>query len=110
MHDNIVSDSDPNISSKFWDRLMDLCGVKLNFSSSRHPQTSEALKVFNRMVDNFQHFYCSYHQNFWDNLLPPAYFDRNPSISDYLGISRLKLIRDTLLEVHWIRFPENLFH
>jgi hypothetical protein len=38
--DEIVSDRDPKFTSKFWQELMDLCGVKLKISSSRYPQTN----------------------------------------------------------------------
>jgi hypothetical protein len=37
--DEIVSDRDPKFTSKFWHTLMDLCGIKLKMSPSRHPQT-----------------------------------------------------------------------
>lgn len=53
MPDNIVSDRDPRFTSKFWDCLMDLFGVKLKMSSSRHPQTDGASEVMNRMVENY---------------------------------------------------------
>ena len=37
--DEIVSDRDLKFTSKFWRALMDLCGIKLKMSTSRHPQT-----------------------------------------------------------------------
>jgi len=35
--DNIVSDRDPKFTSEFWKHLMQLCGVQLKMSTSRHP-------------------------------------------------------------------------
>ncbi len=45
MPDSIVSDRDPKFTSKFWQRLMELCGVKLKMSSSRHPQTDGSSEI-----------------------------------------------------------------
>jgi len=87
MPDIIVSDRDPKFTSKFWDRLMELFGVKLKMSSSRHPQTDGASEVMNRMVENYLRCYCSYHQDDWDTLLPSAEFAYNSAISADLGSS-----------------------
>lgn len=38
------SERNPKFTSKFWDRLVDFCGVKLTMSSSHHPQTDGASK------------------------------------------------------------------
>ncbi len=84
--DSIVSDRDPNFTSKFWNRLMDLCGEKLKMSSSRHPQSDGASEVMNRMVENYLRCYSSYHQNDWDELLSSAEFAYNSAISDDLGM------------------------
>lgn len=51
--DKIFSDTDPNFTSKFCDRLTELCGVKLNMSYSSHPKTAGASEVMNRMVENY---------------------------------------------------------
>lgn len=48
--------------STFWKRVMEMCGVKLKMSTSRHPQTDGASEVMNRMVENYLRCYCSYHQ------------------------------------------------
>ncbi len=57
--DSIVS----NFTLKFWNIFMDLCGVKLKMSSSRHSQTDGASEIMNIMVQNYPRCYCSYNQN-----------------------------------------------
>ncbi len=87
MPDSIVSDRDPKFTSKFWKRLMELCGVKLKMSSSRHPQTDGSSEIMNRMVENYLRCYCNYHQNDWDELLPGAEFAYNSAVSEDLGMT-----------------------
>lgn len=43
MYDSVVSYKNPNFASKFWKRLMELCGVKLKTSSTRNSQTDDGL-------------------------------------------------------------------
>lgn len=89
--DNIVSDRDPKFTSKFWTRVMELCGVKLKMSTSRHPQTDGASEVMNRMIENYLRCYCSYHQNDWDELLPAAEFAYNSAVTEDLGMSPFEM-------------------
>ena len=42
---SIVSDRNLEFTLKFWKRLMELCGVKLKMSTSRHSQTDGASEV-----------------------------------------------------------------
>lgn len=86
MPDNIVSDRYPKFTTKFWDLSMNLCGVKLKVSSSRHPQTDAAYEVMNRMLDNYLRCYRSHHQDELDDLLLSAKFAYNSSISDNFGM------------------------
>ena len=91
MPDSIVSDRDSKFTSEFWKRLMELCGVQLKMSSSRHPQTDGASEIMNRMVENYLRCYCSYHQDDWDELLPAAEFAYNSAVSEDLGMSPFEM-------------------
>ena len=85
--DEIVSDRDPKFTSKFWRTTMELCGVKLKMSTSRHPQTDGSSEIMNRMLENYLRCYCSYRQDDWAELLPSAEFAYNSALSEDLGIS-----------------------
>lgn len=89
--DAIISDRDPKFTSKFWKELMNLCGVKLRMSSSRHPQTDGASEVMNRMVENYIRCYCEHKQRDWDLLLPAAEFAYNSAISEDLGATPFEI-------------------
>ena len=89
--DNIVSDRDPKFTSKFWKRLMELCGIQLKMSTSRHPQTDGSSEIMNRMIENYLRCYCNYHQDDWDELLPAAEFAYNSAVSEDIGMSPFEL-------------------
>jgi len=91
MPDSIVSDRDPKFKSKFWKRLMELLGVQLKMSTSRHPQTDGSSEIMNRMVENYLRCYCNYHQNNWDELLPAAEFAYNSAVSEDMGMSPFEI-------------------
>ena len=89
--DNLVSDSDPKFTSKFWSHLMSMCGIRTQMSTSHHPQTDGSSEVMNRMVENYLRCYCSLRQDDWDTLLPAAEFAYNSSVSDDLGCSTFEV-------------------
>ena len=91
MPDSITSALDPKFTSKFWDHLMELCGVKLKISTSKHPQTDGATEIMNRMFEHYLRCYCSCHQNNWDELLPAAEFAYNSAKSEDLWISPFEM-------------------
>jgi transposase InsO family protein len=47
---SITSDHDPVFTSKFWQELFSLAGVKLNLSSAFHPQSDGQLEAANKVI------------------------------------------------------------
>lgn len=74
-----------------WTELMEIGGVQLNMSSSRHPQTDGSSEISNRMVESNLCCYCAYRQNDWDVLLPSAEFSYNSSFSESLGAAPFEI-------------------
>ncbi len=70
---------------------MDICGVKLKMSSSRHPQTDGSSEIMNRMISNYLQCYCNFRQNDWVDLLPSAEFVYNSAVSEELGMSPFEM-------------------
>ena len=102
--DNLVSDRDPKVTSKFWSHLMSMCGIRTQMSTSHHPQTDGSSEVMNRRVESYLRFYCSLREDDWDTLLPVAYFAYNSSVSDDLGCSPFEV------DLGWNpRSPLNMF-
>jgi hypothetical protein len=66
---------------------MDLCDVKLNISTSRHPQTDFSSDIVNLMLEDYLRRYFSYRQDDWADLLLSAEFAYNSAVSDDLGMS-----------------------
>lgn len=72
---------------RFWKKLMEINGVKLKMSSSRHQKMDEESGMIKRMVEKNIRCYCSYHQDDWDELLPAVKFAYSSCISDDLSVS-----------------------
>lgn len=70
---------------------MHLCGIKLQMSTSSHPQTDGASEIMNRMAENYLRCYCNYHPNDWDELLPAAPFAYNSAESEDLGMTPFEM-------------------
>ena len=70
---------------------MELCGIKLKMSTSRHPQADGLSEIMNRMVENYIRCYCNYHQNNWDEILPAAEFAYNSAVSEDIGMSPFEM-------------------
>ena len=58
--DSIASDRDPKFTSKFWRSVMQLCKIKLQMSSSHHPETDGISEVMNHVVEKYLRCYCSF--------------------------------------------------
>jgi len=81
----IISDRDPRFTSKFYTALFDLCGTKLKFSTSFHPQTDGQSERANRTLEEVLRAYIGPRQNDWDVHLATAEFAINSAVSPSTG-------------------------
>ncbi|MBW0486756.1 hypothetical protein O181_026471 [Austropuccinia psidii MF-1] len=63
----IISDRDPNFTSKFWKTLYEMLGTKLVFSTAYHPQKNGlAERMIQKMEDILRRF-CAYGMEYKDH-------------------------------------------
>ena len=77
--ETLVSDRDPVFTSHFWRRLLELCGIRANWSSAFHPQTDGQTERLNSVLEQYLRMYSDYQQTDWASLLPMAEFSYNNS-------------------------------
>ena len=68
----IVSDRDPQFTSKFWTTLFDKYNTKLKHSTAYHPQTDGQTERTNRTLEEILRSYLSPTQTDWDSWLTSA--------------------------------------
>src|SRR5579859_7418177 len=74
---NIVSDRGQQFTSRFTQRLLDLCDIKRNWSTAYHPQSDSQTEWTNQTLEQYLRIYCDYQQDDWHELLPYAEFVYN---------------------------------
>jgi hypothetical protein len=81
----LISDRDVRFRSEFWQRAMDIWGIKHCMSTGKHPQTDGQTENANGVLeDTLRHFVGPYQSN-WDKLLPAAEFAMNNSVNVSTG-------------------------
>jgi hypothetical protein len=73
----IISDRDKLFTSKFWQTLTALLGIKRKLSTAFHPQTDGQTERLNQTMEQYLRCYINYRQDNWVELLPLAQFAYN---------------------------------
>ena len=76
---SIVSDRDPRFTASFFKEVFSLLGVKLQMSTSNHPQTDGLTERVNRVVEDCLRSFVNHRQSNWDEFLPLCQFAINNS-------------------------------
>jgi transposase InsO family protein len=71
---SIISDWDTKWTSKFWDSLCGLLGIKKRMSRLFHPQTDRQIERVNQTLETYLHTFINYDQDDWYSLLLLAEF------------------------------------
>ncbi len=88
---NIVSDRDKLFISKFWKSLHELTGVKLNMSTSFHPESDGASERTNKTVNQAIRFHVDRNQKGWVHALPVICFNMMNTVNASTGFSGFQL-------------------
>ena len=76
---SIISDRDPRFTSRFWQRLHEALGTRLNFSTAFHPQTDgQSKRVIQILEDMLRECVLDFRGS-WEDYLPLAEFAYNNS-------------------------------
>ena len=62
----IVSDRDPNFTSRLWKRLFKGFGTNLNFSTTYHPETDGKTKKVNQVIEDMLRMYVMHKPYKWE--------------------------------------------
>jgi hypothetical protein len=84
---SIVSDRDPRFTSKFWGRLQDAMGTRLNFSTAYHPQTDDQSERTIRILEDMLRLCVLDFKGNWINFLPLVEFAYNNSFQATIGMA-----------------------
>lgn len=84
---SIVSYRDPVFTSRFWKELFDLAGVKLQMSSSYHPQSDGQTERVNQTMETFLRCFVNACPSKWNSWLPLAEFWYNSCFHSAVGRS-----------------------
>jgi transposase InsO family protein len=68
----IITDHDPVFTSQFWKELLKLLGIKLNISTTYHPQTDGHAERPNQYLKNYLCSMLLHQPNKWTTWLPLA--------------------------------------
>jgi hypothetical protein len=84
---SIVSDRDSRFTSKFWKRLQEAMGTKLNFSTSYHPQTNDQSERTIRILEDMLRLCVLDFKGNLIQFLPLVEFAYNNSFQATIGMA-----------------------
>ena len=73
----LVCDRDPRFTSEVFRQVFRILGVRLNFSTSNHPQTDGMTERVHRVIGQMLRSTVNHRQNNWDEVLPMCEFAYN---------------------------------
>ena len=89
---SIISDRDLRFTSRFWGKLQEALGTRLNFSTAFHPQTNgQSERVIQVLEDMLRICVIDYKGN-WDRHIPLVQFVYNNSFQSSIGMTPYKAL------------------
>ena len=84
---SIISDQDPRFTSRFWGKLQEAMGTRLNFSTAFHPQTDgQSERVIQILEDMLRSCAIDY-EGSWDQHIPLVKFVYNNNFQSSIGMA-----------------------
>jgi hypothetical protein len=107
----IVSDRGSQFTSRYWKKLHECLGTRLNFSLAYHPQTDGQTERTNQVLEDMLRAYALTHGGSWDKSLPYAEFSYNNSYQASLKMSPFEALygRKCRTPLYWDQTGERQF-
>ncbi|KAG8490883.1 hypothetical protein CXB51_014042 [Gossypium anomalum] len=106
---SIISDRDSRFTSRFWQKLQEALGTKLNFRTAFHPQTDGQSERVIQILEDMLRCCILEFQGSWERYLPLVEFAYNNSYQTSLKMAPYKALYghkcQTLL--YWTELKEN---
>ena len=105
---SIISDRDPRFTSRFWGKLQEALGTRLNFSTTFHPQTDgQSERVIQVLEDMLRSCVIDYEDS-WDRHIPLVEFVYNNSFQSSIGMTPYEAFygRKCRTPLCWIELSE----
>ena len=67
---SIISDRDSRLTSRFWGKLQEALGTRLNFSTTFHPQTDGQLERVIKILEDMLRSCVIDYERSWDRHIP----------------------------------------
>ncbi|KAG8493033.1 hypothetical protein CXB51_010398 [Gossypium anomalum] len=106
---SIILDRDPRFTSRFWQKLQDALGTKLNFSTAFHPQTDGQSERIIQILEDMLRCCVLEFQGSWERYLPLVEFAYNNSYQTSLKMAPYEALygRKCRTPLYWTELKEN---
>lgn len=89
---SIVSNRDKVFLSNFWQELFRVAGIRLNRSTTYHPQSNGQTKVVNKSVEAYLRCFCEERPKQWQAWLHWAEYWYNTTFNLSIGITPFQVV------------------
>src|SRR3954463_12770863 len=106
---NIVSDRGTQFTSRFWKKVQEGLGTKLNFSITYHPQTDGQAERVNQILEDMLRACVLEYGSKWEDYLPVAEFSSNNSYQAILQMAPFEFMygRKCCTPLNWSEVGES---
>ena len=105
---SIISDRDLRFTSRFWGKLQESLGTRLNFSTTFHPQTDGQSERVIQILEDMLRSYVIDYEGSWDRYIPLVEFVYNTSFQSSIGMTPYEALygRKCRTPLCWLKLSE----
>ncbi|KAG8485768.1 hypothetical protein CXB51_019099 [Gossypium anomalum] len=109
---SIISDRDPRFTSRFWKKLQEALGTKLNFNTAFHPQTNGQSERIIQVLEDMLRCCVLEFQGSWEKYLALVEFAYNNSFQSSIQMAPYEALygRKCRTPLYWTELSEKRIH